>query len=495
MIRVENRSSILRFFSFSLWAGFIFYTVLVVLFWNYTVDDSYISYRYAENLAGGRGLTFNPGERVEGYSNFLWVTILSLCARGGMDPLRASKALGLLSGWGLLFLAWKWSGEPERKTVGLLWILALASSLPLAVWAASGMETVFYTLLITAGLLSGAQGRQSTAGPFLLGLAAVTRPEGILFTALGGGVLLYRWRAYRRPLVCAALLFFPFAFQVMFRKWYYGTWLTNTFHAKMGLSAEIWLKGLVYGRDFFASWGPLAVLWLLVAPGWVRLWRKDRLLSLKAVVAIGLQSAFIVAAGGDWMKPFRFWVPVLPCLFLFLAEGYEALRERWSGPGREALLAGGMAVLVGMGNLWAWPQVRRYTAIYSDGMQRTSVALGLWLAQNAEPGAWVALGDAGALPYYSGLRVIDLYGLMNPEIARLPGPALYSEGIDTASILARKPDYVVLESHEESRFEGIKPVDRKLYLEPGFQSAYGLIQKARFSPREVSWLFQRRERE
>ncbi len=54
---------------------------------------------------------------------------------------------------------------------------------------------------------------------------------------------------------------------------------------------------------------------------------------------------------------------------------------------------------------------------------------------------------------------------------------------------------MVLESHEETRFEGIKPVDRKLFVEPGFQSEYGLIQKARFSPREVTWLFQRREGE
>ncbi len=195
------------------------------------------------------------------------------------------------------------------------------------------------------------------------------------------------------------------------------------------------------------------------------------------------------------MRPFRFWVPVLPFLFLALVEGFVWLRgkavERGfrKGVGFDTLAI----VLVVAGNLWMWKEVREYTKIYSEGMQRTSVALGRWLANTAEPEDWVALGDAGALPYYSGLRAIDLYGLMNPEIARLAGPALYSEGIDTAAILARKPEYVVLESHEESRFEGVKPVDRKIYLEPVFQREYGLIQKARFSPREVTWLFQRRE--
>jgi hypothetical protein len=478
-------------------AGMVFYTALVLLFWNYTVDDSYISYRYAENLAAGRGLTFNPGERVEGYSNLLWILLLCLPARLGFSPVGASKALGLVSGWALLLFIHRWKGRNLPSSEPLIWISALASSLPVSVWAASGMETVFYTLLITAGLLGMGPGRRSPIFCLALGLAAITRPEGILFAAMGGLFLLYRREEKRRLLISCLMLIAPFLLQMSFRKCYYGTWLTNTFHAKMGFSPEIWIKGGVYGLDFFTSWGPLAVLWFLAIAGAVQLWRKDRPLLSKVVLAIVVQGGFIVAAGGDWMKPFRFWVPVLPFLFLLLAEGFVWLRARAMERGfrRGALVDALMIAFVVAGNGWTWPAVRGYTKAYSEGMQRTSVALGRWLAENARPEDWVALGDAGALPYYSGLRAIDLYGLMNPAIARLPGPALYSEGIDTGAILARRPNYVVLESHEETRFEGIKPVDRKLFVEPGFQSEYGLIQKARFSPREVTWLFQRREGE
>jgi hypothetical protein len=42
------------------------------------VDDAYISYRYAHNLFRGNGLVFNPGERVEGYSNFSYTLLMSL---------------------------------------------------------------------------------------------------------------------------------------------------------------------------------------------------------------------------------------------------------------------------------------------------------------------------------------------------------------------------------------------------------------------------------
>jgi len=194
------------------------------------------------------------------------------------------------------------------------------------------------------------------------------------------------------------------------------------------------------------------------------------------------------------MKPHRFWVPVLPFLFLLVLEGYELLRQgllrfEWKGEWFGFTV---LAIFLAGFNLWSWTEVRRYTSGYSEGMERTSVALGKWLAKEASSNDWVALGDVGALPYYSGLRVIDLYGLVNPEIARLPGPAVYSEGIDTAEIVKMKPRYIVLESRSEVAFEGLKPVERKMALEPDFQREYVLIHKARFSPSEVTWLFERR---
>ncbi|RKX21336.1 MAG: hypothetical protein DRP51_04400, partial [Candidatus Zixiibacteriota bacterium] len=51
----------------------ILFFIFAYLFWGYSIDDAFITFRYAENLADGYGLVFNPGgEPVEGYSNFLW---------------------------------------------------------------------------------------------------------------------------------------------------------------------------------------------------------------------------------------------------------------------------------------------------------------------------------------------------------------------------------------------------------------------------------------
>jgi arabinofuranosyltransferase len=48
-----------------------------VLIWDDVTDDAYISFRYVERWVEGLGLTFNPGERVEGFSNPLWVGLLA----------------------------------------------------------------------------------------------------------------------------------------------------------------------------------------------------------------------------------------------------------------------------------------------------------------------------------------------------------------------------------------------------------------------------------
>ena len=66
-----------------LWAPFLF---LAHRFWFLT-DDAFISFRYAQNLLDGHGLVFNPGELVEGYSNLLWVLLVSFGMKLGLPAL------------------------------------------------------------------------------------------------------------------------------------------------------------------------------------------------------------------------------------------------------------------------------------------------------------------------------------------------------------------------------------------------------------------------
>ena len=63
---------------------------------DWTCDDAFISFRYAENLVEGRGLVFNEGERVEGITNIGWTLWLAAGMRLGVTPEVWSSVWGLI---------------------------------------------------------------------------------------------------------------------------------------------------------------------------------------------------------------------------------------------------------------------------------------------------------------------------------------------------------------------------------------------------------------
>src|SRR5437773_1541112 len=83
-------------------------------FWHLTIDDAFISFRYARNLVQGYGLVFNPGEYVEGYTNFLWTLLMAGVVALGNDPEIVSKLLGLLSNGATVLLVWWWSNRTRQ---------------------------------------------------------------------------------------------------------------------------------------------------------------------------------------------------------------------------------------------------------------------------------------------------------------------------------------------------------------------------------------------
>ena len=121
----------------------------VVPFSRFTVDDAYISYRYSENFADGQGLVFNQGEKVEGYSNFLWVLILGLLKKVSVDVILASKILGLLSLLAVLiayYLIVRAFTRAPLFAAASLWLLV--TNFGLVFFSVTGMETGFFTAFI-----------------------------------------------------------------------------------------------------------------------------------------------------------------------------------------------------------------------------------------------------------------------------------------------------------------------------------------------------------
>jgi hypothetical protein len=172
-------------------AGAVLYALAALaIFPRWTVDDAYITYRYAENLALHGELTWNVGEDpVEGYTGVLLPTLLAGAIRLGGDPNVASKLLGCLSllASGLLLLyALRRFGAPHAVAAGAAACYLSTPVIYPHAWG--GLETCEYTALLLASLASfarageGHEGARREARFFLLLLAtSLARPEGLLF--------------------------------------------------------------------------------------------------------------------------------------------------------------------------------------------------------------------------------------------------------------------------------------------------------------------------
>lgn len=430
---------------------------LVLLFlhaysYNYIVDDAYISFRYAKNLVDGYGPVFNPGERVEGYTNFLWVMFAALGMQAGLDPVPLSKVLCFAFTALTLLAVYRYAGGvfDLKGPVRLLPVLLIAASPAIAVWSLGGLETTFFMFLVTVAVLdhmrSARRGEVPLRSSVALLLASLTRPEGLLVAAVLFADLLRRRPGARAVALWLLPLAAGYVPYFIWRYSYYGHLLPNTFYAKTGGGLGHAARGLSYLRGHFVSAGGWLYLFALVplATG-RRKWGPVLAVSIVWIV-------YVVLVGGDGLAMYRFLVPVAPLLFLLAAGGLdEAVRRVASRRGR---LAGGvlLAIVFAAGVLTAFsPSVssseRDFVVQDRVRVQGNWVPIGKWLRDYAGPGESVAVTAAGALPYYSGLYTIDMLGINDVHIAHRKMPAggagiAGHEKHDMEYVLGRRPTYI-----------------------------------------------------
>lgn len=457
------------------------------------LDDAFICFRYAQHLVQGQGLVFNPGERVEGYTCFLWVLLLAGPRALGADLVLTSQALGLACSLGTLVLlagSGRWL-RPLPTQAPALAVVLLGTCGAFTAWAASGMEVALFSfLLLLAVLLYGwaqqAGGGRRLALPGLaLALLAMTRPEGLLVAA----VLCADQVATRRrgdSLYLLLTLLGLFGAYYAWRFAYYGYPWPNTYYAKVGYTLDQVARGLRYGGDFAAASAglllPLAAG--VLSPGW---WRRNHPLHLVPPIVL-LYSGYVVMVGGDCMPAFRFFAPLLP--LVCLGAAYQVL----SLGVRPQVLAGAIAIMVAFNlcQYQASPELRRAK---NDQVAYWGKEVGLWLRQHARPGALLAANTAGSVPYYSQLRTIDMLGLNDLHIAHRRLPALgrgasgHEKG-DGAYVLSRRPDYIQFASSLGSIWP-VFPGDRELDASPEFRRCY-LLRAYRLPSGRVLYLYQRR---
>jgi arabinofuranosyltransferase len=400
-------------------------------------DDAFISFRYARNLVEGHGLVFNPGEHVEGYTNFLWTLLMALVMRLGLSPETTANVLGIAAGTALLVVV-AWLGARSRGwSDPLVWVapLALATNRTFVAWSTGGLETQLFSLLLFVGLVRfGIEREREASRPaasaLLLAAATLTRPEGVLVFAVAATVFVVDV-AIRRRRSAVSLAAWLTVYAVVvgshlaFRLAYYGDLLPNTFHAKV--SGLWWEQSSLWLGHFVRDYRVWLFGWLALVP----LVRRRGAHTVLFASVLGVYLAYLAYVGGDIFE-FRFLAPLLPYLYWLVQEATwviaDGSRPEPSGATRVVAAAAVGLVVVGV----AFPPALSTEPWRRDGIASTE-AVAAYAAQRAEEGRvlrelveegylagdeLIAVGGAGALPYYAELPTLDFRGLNDRTIAR-----------------------------------------------------------------------------
>jgi hypothetical protein len=419
-------------------------------------DDAYISFRYAENLIAGEGLVYNSGERVEGYTNFLWTILLAgLHALLPIETPMIAIVACLLAFAANLFVVWRITLEVAPPEHAKAFAFPLAVAL-LAVqntfvdYGTSGLETGFASLLVDLGVWALVR-TPTTRTMFAAGLcwilATLTRPDHAIFYAVGSAVVVgiwigpivrtlreraglrATWTAGLAPMVAYAA---PFVLWLIHAAWkldYYGSLLPNTYYAK---SADLpyWSQGLIYAADFHLSshlW--IALLTLAIVLPFARPSQGPgrRLLAYVLPVVIAYE-LYVMRIGGDFMEG-RFYVSLIPLILLVgelaIHELSRQMRSRWPAIVVASLLAAtacGVRLVPPRGSAWHLTDESSYYPItewspitIGHSNYQTGVILGRLHARGIDP--VIASGAIGLLGYYSGMTMIDRLGLTDATVA------------------------------------------------------------------------------
>jgi hypothetical protein len=410
--------------------------------WNpyLLVDDAFVSFRYARNLAEGHGLVYNLGERVEGYTNFLWTLLLAGGAALGLDLPLLSMVLAAAAGVmavALVARLARWA-LPEQGVLAALPPLLFAALGSQPRFVVSGLETLlFVALLLLALERLLVAGRPAAAGA-VFALAAMTRPEGGLYW-----LVTLPFSSRRRSLV-ATLSFLVLYLPYFIWRWtYYGWLLPNTFYVKAsGFAWERSARAVPQLLELADRWNalPLALLAigsLVLTPAAAR---RGRWVGL-AWTWIAATLAYFFWVGGDFLPFFgpRFLLPALPPLLLLAAVGLGALTGGLLPAARGALRGAVVTALVATALWLSWPE--RLSRLDGQAYEIESwTRVGHWLRENTAPQAVIATGGAGIVPFYSRRWTIDMFGLTDEHIAHLPPPTV---GFRQTAHDKFAPDYVL----------------------------------------------------
>jgi hypothetical protein len=465
--------------------GVILLFALLVQLRSAVVDDTFIHLQYARNLAETGELSFNRGDPSYGATSPLWVALLALLHRGGADLVIACRVLAWLFAAASIALIYRIVAALDGRTSAFAAALVLAAEAWFVRWSAVGMETSFAAFMVLVSLEASRSAARSVPRSALFGvalmLATLTRPEALLLVPLAAVAFLFARGTPRR-------FVFLLVFASLFAGWLYlvhrhtGSFFPLTAGAKQGRPV---ISGATIGRALISARIVGATIALpcisLLAGLFIGVFRHrsvGRLFSSKEGVreepAVLLMLLWVFAlplsyAVLDFQVLSRYLVPVIPAAIILGVIAWRRMLSRLRKAGgreREAVMI--FTALAVLQSVCTYEfVVVGPTRDFSRGLETTLAGMGTWLDRNSPADALVAAPDIGAVGWYSHRRILDLGGLVSPEINRMRKQIDVERIIEEGLYLEFHPDYLVDRSESPARFAG--RVIRGIRFEPLMQ--------------------------
>ncbi len=465
-------------------------------------DDAFISYRYADNLAEGHGPVFNPGERVEGYTNFLWVLILSLFSLLGIQPEIIAPILSIIAAVSLygLFVYYNYRhfARSNYDIFTLIAPLFLVTNRSFAVWATGGLETRLFSLFIFIAIMTLILNKSENGRPLIISalffsLASLTRPEGILLFGCFFGFYFIRnfknRNAVRNLIYSLSIFIVLIGSHFIFRYFYYGYPFPNTFYAKV--SRAWWSSGLIYIFTFFHEYG----IYLLIPPAFLIFSKyydaHKRSKLIQIILPFAPYLIYLIYLGGDHFefRPIDILIPFIAILIQeslraahqFLSEYKRQIKIAWAVYGllflflhitpsllshltfpEEYQSATTVATSSGKSPANKIPILNSYLKVFDNAhrkltenficirqeehklaLQQVFLPQAKMLKEAVEHGIIkandkISLWCVGAIPYYSGLYTIDYLGLTDEYIAHTKLPDIPDKLLPFKKLMAHQ---------------------------------------------------------
>jgi len=469
------------------------------------IDDAFITFRYAENLARGRGWVFNPGERLLGTTTPLFCLLLAGLRLLGLKPTLAADLLNLTAAVFSSLLIFLIGRESKNRMLGFIAGLLFITFPYFWLNLGSGMETMFTMFLALVLIWLDLKNRPISAG-MVGALLLLTRIDML---ALLAGVLLVRFFQNRKQsLILAGSCLAALLPWLIFSTAYFGSPIPHSLLAKKLIHPLI--AGLVFKKYLYWFFGlqEQGSKWVLSFPilivysgfaflGAVRAFFKER----KLLVFVLWMGFFIAGMVYGRVGPFPWYrIPMLGGYLILAGLGIQWLGE--SALRRNQKLANGLSIFIAI-FLGAW-FISIVPAISFEKLtdkEKANFAIAQKVKELARPGDKIFVGEVGMIGYeLMDYYVIDSAGLVSKQVFELRkrekenllklNPAYQwdwwgTPGWVKAVLDQDQPEFII----SELKYLHLKT----LVNDPRFREQYQPAADSRFDQSAVI-LFQRKER-